>query len=80
MPAEPTKQREGDQPLPTPNDHPPIQLMVMTDIGDRMDLGIERYGTLLQPHNGRDMLLDLYEELIDACIYVRGALYERDGK
>jgi hypothetical protein len=75
---EPTKQREGDQPLPVINDHPSIQSMVIADIEKRIEIGIQRYGTALQPNNGRDMLLDAYEEAMDLCIYLKGAIVERD--
>lgn len=70
----------SDQPSPKKNDHPVIQDMVREDIETRKQLGIERYGTALQPHNGRDMILDAYEEALDLVIYLRGVLYERDGK
>lgn len=75
-----TKQREGDQPLPVKNDLPAVQDLVLADIEARKALGIQRYGTLLQPFNGRDGLRDLYEELLDAAIYARQLLYERDKK
>ena len=73
-------QREGDQQAPVPNNKPAIQDLVMQDMLARKLLGQQRYGTPLQPHNGRDMMQDLYEELLDACNYIRGAIYERDGK
>lgn len=73
-------QRDGDQAPPIPNQHPAIQDLVMQDMLARKNIGIQRYGTPLQPHNGRDMMKDLYEELLDACNYIRGQLYERDGK
>lgn len=73
-------QRDGDQAPPIPNQHPAIQDLVMQDMLTRKNIGIQRYGTPLQPHNGRDMMKDLYEELLDACNYIRGQLYERDGK
>lgn len=73
-------QREGDQQAPVPNNKPAIQDLVMQDMIARKLLGQQRYGTPLQPHNGRDMMQDLYEELLDACNYIRGAIYERDGK
>jgi hypothetical protein len=76
--VEPTKQREGDQPLPVRNDLPCIQDLVMADIEARKKIGVERYGTTLQPHNQRDVLQDLYEELMDALMYVKQAMYERD--
>lgn len=74
------KQREGDQPLPIVNDNPAIQSLVMADIEARTKVGIERYGTPLQAHNGRDALRDLYEELLDAANYTRQLIYERDGR
>lgn len=72
------KQREGDQPLPIVNDHPDIQAAVIADIETRREVGIQRYGTALQPNNGRDMLLDAYEEALDLAIYLKGAIVERD--
>jgi hypothetical protein len=72
--------RDGDQQLPTPNNKPAIQDLVMQDMLARKLLGQQRYGTPLQAHNGRDMMQDLYEELLDACNYIRGMIYERDGK
>jgi len=72
------KFRDGDQPLPVVNDAPDIQSQVIADIEQRRRVGIARYGTALQPHNGRDSLRDLYEELIDAAMYVKQAMVERD--
>jgi hypothetical protein len=59
------KLREGDQQLPVVNDEQDIQSRVIADIRERREVGIGRYGTALQPHNGRDALRDLYEELLD---------------
>lgn len=42
----------------------------------RLELGISRYGTPLQPLNGRDFLRDLQEELLDALAYSWGVVYE----
>lgn len=67
-----------EQPRPVPNDHPPIVPQVIADLDARMQLGIERYGVALQPDNGRDTLRDLYEELLDAAIYTRTLIAERD--
>ena len=68
------------QPDPIKNDKPVIQKLVMLDMRDRLSLGLERYGTGLQPFNGRDMLRDAYEEALDLCVYLRGMMYERDNK
>jgi hypothetical protein len=72
------KQRAGDQPLPVVNDQPDIQSQVIADIEARRLVGIERYGTALQPFNGRDVLRDIYEELLDAACYVKQAMVERE--
>lgn len=77
FPSEPIKQREGDQVLPTINERPFVQDEVIGDIEARKQIGIKRYGTPLQPMNGRDALLDLYEELVDAAIYLRQVRIER---
>lgn len=53
-----------------------IRDLVCEDLDARKKVGLERYGTLLRPHNGRDMLRDLYEELMDASAYARARLME----
>lgn len=71
------KQRPGDQPLPVPNEHPDIQSQVIADMEKRRKIGIERYGTALQPHNGRDSDLDAYEEAMNLTVYLKQRLVER---
>lgn len=70
----------NEQPLPTRNDGPVVQDLVIDDVRQRLLVGIERYGTGLQAHNGRDMLRDAYEEALDLATYMRGMLLERDGR
>ena len=70
----------ADQPSPIINDRPAIQDLVLADVAERKRIGIERYGTPLQGFNGRDALVDLYQELLDACVYVRQVLFERDAR
>ena len=53
---------------------------MISDMRLRNNLGRERYGTPLQPFNGRDALMDAYEESLDLCVYLRQVIYERDGK
>lgn len=72
------RERPGDQPLPVPNEHPDIQSQVIADIEARRELGIQRYGSALQPHNGRDALRDAYEEALDLAMYLKQAIVERD--
>lgn len=69
-----------EQPPPIVNHHPIVQDLVRRDMDARKQLGIYRYGTPLQPFNGRDALCDLYEELLDAVMYIRQVMYERDRK
>lgn len=54
-----------------------VQDLVITDIEERKRVGIERYGTPLQTFNGRDAVIDLYQELLDATMYVRQHIEER---
>lgn len=68
-----------DQPLPVATSEPYIQDLVVADIEQRKQFGINKYGTALQASNGRDMLQDAYEEALDLCIYLRGEI-ERRGK
>jgi hypothetical protein len=66
------------QPAPIANDSTPIVDLVVADLAERKRVGIERYGVPLQAFNGRDALWDLYEELLDACQYIRQAIEERN--
>ena len=68
------------QPAPKKNDYPAVWDLVLEDIRRRDKLGQKRYGVRLQPFNGRDVLVDLYEELLDAVVYCRQAIYERDKR
>jgi hypothetical protein len=67
-----------EQPMPVPNDQPSVQSLVRADLEHREQVGIARYGTSLQPFNGRDALRDLYEELLDGACYARQVMAERD--
>jgi hypothetical protein len=69
--------REHDQKLPEVNERP-VMHNVLTDlIAKRLAIGIERYGTGLQPMNGRDAYRDLVEELVDAAVYTLQIQHER---
>lgn len=77
---EPTKQRPGDQPLPVSSIAPFSHDLVCIDMAERKRVGVSRYGIAHQAFNGRNTLRDLYEELLDACCYIRALLYEKEGK
>jgi len=68
---------EHDQPLPVRNASTDIQTLVIRDIELRREVGISRYGTALQAHNGRDALWDAYEEALDLACYLRQMIEER---
>ena len=68
------------QPAPKRNEHPPVWELVIEDMQDRDYSGEVKYGTRLQPFNGRDALVDAYQEAMDLTVYLRQAIFERDGQ
>lgn len=68
------------QPTPTPSTGPALWELVEADMQGRDTFGKHKYGIRLQPHNGRDFLVDAYQEALDLVVYLRGVMYERDGK
>ena len=66
-----------DQPAPTHNALTPVWDLVIQDMQERNQVGIQRYGTPLQPFNGRDALVDAYQEALDLAVYLRQAIVER---
>lgn len=52
---------------------------IAAEVRHRKRLGIQRYGTPLQAHNGRFALADLLDELVDALQYARQHLVEVEG-
>lgn len=70
--------RIEDQPAPKVQPYrSAIQDMIIADMIERKRIGIERYGVPLQAHNGRDALVDAYQEALDLCCYLRQAIEER---
>jgi hypothetical protein len=69
-----------DQPPPTPNATRAIWDLVIADMRERDAIGRARYGTPLQAGNGRDALVDAYQEALDLVAYLRQAIEERDPK
>lgn len=66
-----------DQPMPHSGQHDIINA-VCEDIQARGEYGLQRYGTRLQAFNGRDALIDAYQEALDLAIYLKQMLIERD--
>jgi hypothetical protein len=68
------------QPEPVKTDSVPVVHYVIKDILARADVGLDRYGTMLKADNGRDHLVDAYQEALDLACYLRAELIRRDGK
>lgn len=67
------------QPPPKPGQVEIVPLVVV-DLEARKAMGVKKYGTPLQSHNGRDALQDAYQEALDLCCYLRQAIEERNSK
>lgn len=66
------------QPPPT-GEGQDIASLVRADIDERVAIGLDKYKTLLRAHNGRDALMDAYQEALDLMFYLRQAIAERDS-
>lgn len=55
----------------------PIWELVIEDINARDHVGRKKYGTPLQANNGRDALIDAYQEALDLVVYLRQEIEER---
>jgi hypothetical protein len=64
------------QPPPLQNNNIPVVNLVQQDLIERSIHGKNKYGDYLRSHNGRNALQDLYEELLDACCYLKQRLTE----
>ena len=67
------------EPPPIKNTQPAVWDLVILDMRERDNSGRSKYGTPLQPFNGRDALYDAYQEALDLAVYLRQAIFERDG-
>lgn len=65
------------QPFPTASTGD-ITELVIQDLKERRALGIKKYHTTLQAFNGRDALVDAYQEALDLVQYLRQAIAERN--
>lgn len=64
------------QPPPVPNGRVHVADLVVEDIKKRKAQGLKKYGVALQPGNGRDALIDAYQEALDLCQYLRQRIEE----
>lgn len=73
--------RNGPEPMPLPvPESPAMWDLVMADMRARDRMGTVKYGQRLAAHDGRDALRDAYQEALDLAVYLRKAMYERDGR
>ena len=66
----------SQQPRPKPNDSTPVWEQVIQDMRARDEQGFKTYNTRLQKHNGRNSILDMYEEILDSTVYCKTFLLE----
>lgn len=65
------------EPAPVQTDETPVWDLVIADMRERDNEGRRKYGTPLQASNGRDHLVDAYQEALDLCVYLRAAIERR---
>lgn len=67
------------QPAPDKNTRGvPVWDLVIKDMKERDNGGYLKYGTRLKTFNGRDALIDAYQEALDLAVYLRQAIEERN--
>jgi hypothetical protein len=78
------------QPKPVPNNETPVWDYILNDdwsddgllelFEKRKEFGFRKYGTYLQPFNGRNAKEDLVQELLDALVYAKQLELENQDK
>ena len=61
---------------PIPNNEPGIADLVIKDILAKKEAGLQKYGVPLQAFNGRNPIVDAYQEAIDLTKYLKTILEE----
>lgn len=76
---EPDSRFDATMVQPTPKGSgTPIVDLVKIDLDRRAFVGEQKYGEKLKAFNGRDALMDAYQEALDLVCYLRQAIEERD--
>jgi hypothetical protein len=52
---------------------------VLDDMRDRIEMGRDKYGNLLETFNGRNAMWDAYQETLDLAMYLRQELMEQES-
>ncbi len=68
------------QPAPRKGKARPTVDLVLADLKERKTFGRIKYGMAHQHDNGRNHLLDAYEEALDLCVYLRAEIARREAK
>ena len=68
-----------DQNLPIDSTGPDVINLVKEDLELRAQKGLETYGKRLQPHNGRNAMIDAYQEALDLGVYFKQRLIEEES-
>lgn len=71
---DPTKEQSPPSTTATGDD---CWLLVLKDMEERRRMGIEKYGVPVRADNGRDALVDAYQEALDLVVYLRQAIEQR---
>ena len=53
---------------------------VIADLHARSEFGRVKYGTVLMTYNGRNSLMDAYQESLDQVMYLKQTLMEQEGQ
>jgi len=64
------------EPDPVANAKTPVWNLVIADMRERNREGRKKYGTPLQAGNGRNALVDAYQEALDLAVYLRQLIEE----
>ena len=64
------------EPAPSPVDGTPIWELVVRDMQEHDKMGEKKYGHRLRAGNGRDALVDAYQEALDLAVYLRQKIEE----
>lgn len=74
-----TRSAAKNEPAPTGTGKKVIDEVVL-DIKARSDMVEKKYGTPLRTFNGRNAMMDLYQELLDSVMYAKQVLMEMEDK
>ena len=67
------------EPMPLPNEgEEAVWDLVIADMRERDRIGTANYGQRLTAGDGRDSLIDAYQEALDLAVYLRKEIRERD--